>query len=137
MIFSLVTTPERATRHWKEVGSAVQFSEEAAPILRDFGDMYRFNALDPSVPDQPRPMTVDMTDFIVNVVARFERDWGKPAPKVSSPFATSADNAEREDEPGRFQVSATVLFAARVCPADCSTAVHRLLHSSEEVDHQR
>ena len=93
--------------------------------------MYRFDALDPSESDRPRRMTVDMSDFLENLVARFERDWNTLAPKVSSPFATSADNAKGDDEPQRCQdccasYMAIISFGPRVCRADCSNSVQRL-----------
>ena len=77
--FMFVTT----AKHCWELGAAVEFSKEAAPTLRNLGAVYPFN----------------MTDYIEQLEARFERDWSKPAPKVPSAFATSPDNKEGYDEP--------------------------------------
>ena len=41
--FMLVATVERANAHCKELATSVEFSEEAAPILRYLGAMYRLD----------------------------------------------------------------------------------------------
>ena len=129
--FMLVASDKKAREHWTTLGRAVEFSEEAAPILRYLGAMYHLDQQAAGAALTSRRLVVEMENYILNLVRRFEQDWGKQVPKVTSPFPTEQANDAGSFEPGRSQEScasyvATILFAARVCRADCMTAVQRL-----------
>ena len=122
MISCLLATLYRASVHWKGLATSVDFSEEAVPILRYLAPMSRLDAFDATAPSKPRTLAVGMTNYLEHLVTRFELDHGTAS---ASPFASCLENKADDAEPAGFQVScanhvATILFAARVCRADCA-----------------
>ena len=90
--FMLVASDKKAREHWTTLGRAVEFSEEAAPILRYMGAMYHLDQQAAGTALTSRRLVVEMENYILNLVRRFEQDWGKQVPKVTSPFPTEQAN---------------------------------------------
>ena len=147
----LAATIRHSAKHWHDLGKQVEFQHEAAPILKYLGAFYRLDDYNAKIPNAPRTLAVSMTDYIKKLIGRFKDEYGKPLPKVTSPYVTEKEwvqtrsaiipkTKEAEEvsqqimdyeEAGRFQQNcasyvATALFATRVCRADITTAVQRL-----------
>lgn len=95
------------------------------------GAYFHFGEFNEKLPAAPRSLAVGMKDYILSLVQRFKEERGKPLRKATSPYVAEQEWGDSSEEPGRFQADCasyvtTVLFAARVGRADCSTAVQRL-----------
>ncbi|CAK0899793.1 unnamed protein product [Prorocentrum cordatum] len=93
--------------------------------------MYRFDEFNDAAPGAPRSLAVGMSGYLKKLACRFREECGELLPRVTSPFISDTEWVDSSEGRGRFQANcasyvAAILFSARVCRSDCTTAVQKL-----------
>ena len=61
---------------------------DGAPVLKYLGAMYRMDEPDEVDRALPRELTVEMSGYLLNLVERFEKEYGVPLRRVKTPYPT-------------------------------------------------
>ena len=127
----LLSAPKDSDALWSAFEKNVEYKDPAAPMARYLGALYKFDASNPKKPSAPRSMLTSMDDYAANAVQRFLKEYGKNISEARSPYFSSEDSDQLDEEPGRLSSSAsshvaTLLFLSRKARPDISVAVQRL-----------
>ena len=126
-----VGTKNNSTKHWKAIGELIEFQEEAAEVLRYLGAHYKFEEMSKSDPKAARTVTTSMSNYLKELVERFQKEYGQPLRRVSTPYPPEVKWSPDRDERGRFANTAASyvasgLFVSLVCRGDLAVAIQRM-----------
>ena len=106
----------------------MKFKEPASELSQYLGARHKLTELDPKDLKKVRRLDVDMNQYVLNAVAKFEAEYGKALPKVTSPYLSDAEwKVEGGFASTQFSRTcashvATLLFLGRVARPDIAVA---------------